>query len=334
MSRKDIGIDLGTANTLVYLKSKGIVLNEPSVVAADNDGNILAVGSEAKEMLGRTHQGIRAVRPLKDGVIADFEAAGAMLGYFIQKAIGKKGGFKPRAMICGPTGISAVERKAVEEAAAKVGVRSVYIMEEPMAAAIGAGVDVEAPQGSMIVDIGGGTSEVAVISLGGIVSWKTIRVAGDSHDEAISSYIRKKYSIQSGRHNAEEIKLKIGTVQKTNSEPKEIISGRNAVSGMPCSTYVTGSDVRCALIPQVSMIIDAIKSVLEDTPPELSADILKNGIVLTGGGSLLNGLDKVISGAVNIPVKIADDPLNCVVMGAGALIDGNLNGVNSHKRIF
>lgn len=322
MSKKDIGIDLGTANTLVYLKSKGIVLNEPSVVAVDSKGKILAVGEAAKEMLGRTHADIKAIRPLKDGVIADFEAAGVMLGYFIKKALGKQTGFRPRAVICVPTGISAVERKAVEEAASNVGVRNVYILEEPMAAAIGAGIDVDAPMGSMIVDIGGGTSEVAVISLGGIVTWKTIRIAGDSHDDAIASYIRRKYGISTGRHNAEDIKFKIGTVQKSGNELKEIVSGRNAVSGMPCSTYVTGSDIRAALIPQISSIIDAIKAVLEDTPPELSADILKSGITLTGGGALLDGLDRVICNAVNIPVRLAEQPLHCVALGAGTLIDG------------
>jgi len=329
VSRKDIGIDLGTANTLVYLKSKGIVLNEPSVVAVDKNNKILAVGSEAKDMLGRTHSDIRAVRPLKDGVIADFEAAGAMLGYFIKKALGKQIGLKPRAVICVPTGISEVERKAVEEAAANVGVRSVCIIEEPMAAAIGAGIDVDAPMGSMIVDIGGGTSEVAVISLGGIVSWKTIRIAGDSHDDAIASYIRKKYNISTGRHNVEDIKLKIGTVQKSNEAVKEIISGRNCANGMPCSTYVTGNDLRAALIPQISFVIDAIKSVLENTPPELSADILRSGITLTGGGALIDGVDRVIYSAVNIPVRVSDEPLNCVAMGAGAIIDGKYG-----KKVF
>jgi len=255
-----MGIDLGTANTLVYLKSKGIVLNEPSVVAVDDKGKILAVGKNAKEMLGRTHSAIKAIRPLKDGVIADFEAAGAMLGYFIQKAMGKKSGLRPRAVICVPTGISEVEKKAVEEAATRVGVRKVCIVEEPMAAAIGAGIDVNAPMGTMVVDIGGGTSEVAVISLGGIVSWKTIRIAGDSHNEAISAYIRRKYGLQTGRHNAEELKHKIGTVQKDGCEKKEIISGRNVSCGMPRSTFVTGDDIRCALTGQVSHIIDAIRT--------------------------------------------------------------------------
>jgi len=324
-----MGIDLGTANTLVYLKSKGIVLNEPSVVAVDDKGKILAVGKNAKEMLGRTHSAIKAIRPLKDGVIADFEAAGAMLGYFIQKAMGKKSGLRPRAVICVPTGISEVEKKAVEEAATRVGVRKVCIVEEPMAAAIGAGIDVNAPMGTMVVDIGGGTSEVAVISLGGIVSWKTIRIAGDSHNEAISAYIRRKYGLQTGRHNAEELKHKIGTVQKDGCEKKEIISGRNVSCGMPRSTFVTGDDIRCALTGQVSHIIDAIRTVLEETPPELSADILKSGIVLTGGGSLLKGLASVISNSIDIPVRIADDPMNCVVAGAGMIIEGK-----TKKKVF
>ena len=328
MSKKDIGIDLGTANTLVYLKSKGIVINEPSVVATDTRGRVVAVGSEAKKMLGRTHSDIKAVRPLKDGVIADFNAAGIMLGHFIKKAMGNKKGMKPRAVICVPTDISEVERKAVEEAARAVGVRDIHIVEEPMAAAIGAGIDVDAPCGSMVVDIGGGTSEVAVISLGGIVAKKTIRVAGDSYDEAISNYIRKKYGVYSGRHNAEDLKHKIGTVQKRNEQKKELIAGRNAASGMPCMSYVTDDDIKNALIPQISLVIDAIGSVLESTPPELSADILKSGIVLTGGGALLNGLDKVISNSINIPVRIADSPLECVVLGAGAIIEGNYTKEN------
>lgn len=318
-----MGIDLGTANTLVYLKSKGIVLNEPSVVAMSDDGKVLAVGTEAKEMLGRTHKGIRAVRPLKDGVIADFDAAGEMLSYFISKALGKKKGIKPRAVICVPMGITAVEEKAVTEAALRAGVRGVCIMKEPMAAAIGAGLDTRASEGIMVVDIGGGTSEVAVISLGGIVTHKTIRNAGDSHNEAISSFIRKKYNIHSGLSNAEKVKIQIGTVRKQNNENKEIISGRSSVSGMPSSTYVTGADIRHALSGQIALLIEAIKNVLEDTPPELSADILKNGIVLTGGGALLDGLPLVISDATGINVRVADEPLCCVALGAGSFLANN-----------
>ncbi len=323
MSARDMGIDLGTANTLVYLKSKGIVLNEPSVVAIGDDGKILAVGNEAKQMLGRTHSGIRAIRPLKDGVIADFEAAGAMLGYFITKALGKKRGIKPRAVICVPSDISEVEQKAVMEAALRAGVRSVCIMKEPMAAAIGAGLDVMSCEGSMVVDIGGGTSEVAVISLGGIVSHKTIRTAGDSHNEAISSFIRKKYNIHSGISNAEKVKIQIGTVRKQSRDAKEIVSGRSSVSGMPSSTYVTGGDVRSALTSQISQLIEAIKAVLEETPPELSADILKNGITLTGGGALLDGLSLAISEATGIETRVAEDPLSCVVLGAGSFLCEN-----------
>lgn len=329
MSKRDIGIDLGTANTLVYLKSKGIVLNEPSVVALDNSGNVIAVGKNAKEMIGRNHSAIKVVRPLKDGVIADFDAASAMLGYFIKKALGAQKGIKPRAVICVPTGITEVERRAVEEAASRVGIRNVYILDEPMAAAIGAGLDVESPYGSMIVDIGGGTSEVAVISLGGIVSRKTIRIAGDSYDEAIGAYIRKKYGIYSGSHNTENLKLKIGTVQKNSEPKKEIINGRNAVSGMPCMSFVTEEDIKNALVPQVSLLIDSIGSVLEQTPPELSGDILTNGIVLTGGGALLDGLDNVIKNFLNIPVRIADNPMECVALGVGSIIEGNFK-----KEIF
>ncbi len=320
MSKKDVGIDLGTANTLVYLKSKGIVLNEPSVVAVSSDGRILAVGTEAKEMLGRTHDGIRAVRPLKDGVIADFEAAGAMLGYFIKKALGGRG-VKPRAVICVPTGISALERRAVEEAASNVGVRKVCIIDEPMAAAIGAGVDVEAPMGTMVVDIGGGTTEVAVISLGGIVYGRTVRIAGDSHNEAINLYIKNKYGLTIGDRNAEDIKLRLGTVRKSGNPHKEPVMGRNCASGMPCSSYVSDDDIRCALVPGVSAIIDTIKSVLEQIPPELSGDILRTGIVLTGGGALLGGIARVIENAVEVPVRVADNPLECVALGAGTIIE-------------
>jgi len=324
VSKRDIGIDLGTANTLVYLKSKGIVLNEPSVVATDMSGRVIAVGSEAKAMIGRNHSGIKVIRPLKDGVIADFDAAVAMIGFFIKKVLGTQKGAKPRAVICVPTGITKVEKKAVEEAALNAGIRNVFIMEEPMAAAIGAGIDVNSPYGSMIVDIGGGTSEIAVISLGGIVSCKTIRIAGDSYDEAIGAYIRKKYGIYSGSHNTEEIKLKIGTVQKKSERQKEIISGRNAVSGMPCMAFVTDEDIKNALIPQISLLIDSIGSVLEQTPPELSGDILGSGIVLTGGGAFLDGLGTVISNSVNIPVRIAESPMECVALGAGAIIEGNI----------
>lgn len=323
MSKRDIGIDLGTANTLVYLKSKGIVINEPSVVATNNNGRVIAVGNDAKSMLGRNHSGIKVVRPLKDGVIADFESTASMLDFFVKKAFGAKKGVKPKAIICVPTGITDVARKAVEEAASQAGIRSVYILEEPMAAAIGAGIDVNAPYGSMIVDIGGGTSEVAVICLGGIVSRKTIHIAGDSYDEAIGAYIRKKYNIYSGSHNTENLKLKIGTVQKKSESRKEIINGRNAVSGMPCKNIVTGEDIKNALIPQISLLIDSIGSVLEQTPPELSGDILTNGIVLTGGGSLLDGLDSVISEFLNIPVRVAENPMECVALGIGAIIEGD-----------
>jgi rod shape-determining protein MreB len=320
---EEIGIDLGTANVLVYTKGKGIVLQEPSVVAVDEETNeILAVGSEAKDMLGRTPANIIAIRPLRDGVVSDYLVTEMMLKYFIKKTVGAGKFFRPRIMVCVPSGVTEVEKRAVREAATQAGGKDVFLMEEPIAAAIGAGIDVDAPFGSMVVDIGGGTSEVAVISLGGIVSWKTVRVAGDSHDEAICEFIKKKYGISVGYHNAEDIKLKIGTIQKNGDDCKEAISGRNAINGMPCSSFVTGADIRCALVPKVSTIIDAIKNVLEETPPELSADILKSGIILTGGGALLDGLATVIQNAVNIPVRVAESPLECVALGAGAIIDG------------
>lgn len=331
MSKKDIGIDLGTANTLIYQKSKGIVLDEPSVVAVDcSDGHILSVGKAAKEMLGRTPLGIKAVRPITDGVIADFEAAGAMLGFFIKKVLKSTSGIKPRAAVSVPTGITAVERKAAIEAASRAGIRNVTLIEEPMAAAIGAGLEVDAPSGIMVVDIGGGTSEVAVISLGGIVARKTVRIGGDALDRAIISFIRKKYGISAGNHSAEDIKLKIGTVMKNGTAYRYQVSGRNLGTGLPCSTFVNGDDIRAALLPEIHSIIDSIKAVLEETPPELSGDVLNSGIMLTGGGAFINGLDRLICNITGMPVRVADRPLECVALGLGALIDDK----SSNKKIF
>ena len=320
----DMGIDLGTANTLVHCKEKGIIIREPSVVAVEVDTNeVLAIGAEAKRMIGRTPGNIVAIRPMKDGVIADYEITQSMLKHFIKKAMGSRSFVRPRILVGVPSGVTEVEKRAVIDATIEAGAREAYLIEEPMAAAIGAGLPVQEATGSMVVDIGGGTSEVAVISLGGIVSWKTIKTAGDSYDEAIGSYLRKKYGIQSGRHNAESLKLKIGTVQKRSDPKKEIISGRNSVSGMPCSSYVTDEDVKNALVPKIAEVIDAISYVLEQTPPELSSDILKSGIVLTGGGALLDGLSSVICNSLNIPVRIADNPLECVAIGAGLIIEND-----------
>jgi len=324
VSKNDIGIDLGTANTLIYLKSKGVVLNEPSVVAVKN-GKILAVGSEAKKMLGRTPELIKAVRPLKNGVISDFEYTGFMLGYFVRKILRKHRGMKPDAVICIPAGVTGVERKAMESVAGMIGMKRLRFVEEPMAAAIGAGLDVMAPSGSMIVDIGGGTSEIAVISLGGIVVSRTVKIGGDSLDAAIIKYIRKKYGILAGEGTAEMLKMKIGTVQNGSNAYRELLCGRNVFTGMPCSTYVTGEDVRCALVPEISLIVENIKSVLEETPPELSADVLSSGIMLTGGGSLITGLDRLICEATGMPVRIADNPLASVATGAGMILEGKFD---------
>jgi len=330
VSKKDVGIDLGTANTLIYQKTKGIVLDEPSVVAVDiSDGSVIAVGKEAKQMLGRTHSKIRAVRPLTDGVISDFEAAGAMLGFFIKKVM-KSQGFKPRAVVSVPAGITEVERKAALEAASRAGVRNIALIDEPMAAAIGAGLSVDDASGVMIVDIGGGTSEVAVISLGGIVSHKTVRIGGDSLDDAIISYIRKKYGIFAGYHSAESIKLKLGNVTGKPSLSRFEVSGRSYGNGLPCSAFINGDDIKKALLPKIHSIINAIKDVLEDTPPDLSADILASGIVLTGGGALINGIDTLISTLTGMPVQIVDKPLECVALGLGALIEDK----NTNRKIF
>ena len=331
MSKKDIGIDLGTANTLIYQKTKGIVLDEPSVVAVDSvGGNIIAVGKEAKEMLGRTHSKIRAVRPIIDGVIADFECAGAMLEFFIKKVLKSSSGFKPRAIVSVPTGITKVERKAAIEAATRAGIRNITLVEEPMAAAIGAGLCVDNPSGIMIVDIGGGTSEIAVISLGGIVSRKTVRIGGDALDDAIIGYIRKKYGISAGFHSAQDIKHKLGNVIKSTCATGFQVNGRSSATGLPCSTSVSGDDIRSALLPSIHSIINAIKDVLEDTPPDLSGDILSAGIILTGGGALISGIDKLISNLTGMSVQIAERPLESVALGLGIMIEDK----DTSKKIF
>lgn len=316
---KDIGIDLGTANTLVCLKGKGIILREPSVVAVDTrTDEVLAVGARAKEMIGRTPGSIVAVRPLKDGVIADYMVTAKMLQHFIKSSV--KPGFlsRQRVVICLPTGVTEVERKAVEDAAYQAGARPpVNLIEEPMAAAIGAEMPVDEPTGSLVVDIGGGTSEVAVISLGDIVTSCSVRVAGDKFDEAIQSYIKKKYNLLIGERTAEDIKIKIGSAFPCDTEESMVIKGRNLVDGLPKDITVTAEEIRSALSDPLSVIIDAVRTTLEKTPPELSADVIDRGIMLTGGGALLRGIDMLIMQQTGMPVRIAPNPLDCVVNGAG-----------------
>lgn len=321
MFSKDIGIDLGTANTLVFIKGKGIVIREPSVVAVDvRTDTVLAVGDNAKEMIGRTPGSIVAVRPLKDGVIADFDTTAVMLKHFIKKAV-RSGIFsKPRVVICIPSGVTEVERRAVEDAAHQAGAKDVELIEEPMAAAIGAGLPISEPTGSMVVDIGGGTSEVAVISLGDIVAACSVRVAGDKFDEAIISYIKRKYNLLIGERTAEAIKIKIGSAYPEEESSVEI-KGRNLIDGLPKNIMIEASEVREALEDPINTIVDAIKNTLEDTPPELSADIIDHGIMLTGGGALLRNLDALISEETHMPVYIAENPLDCVVVGTGKRLE-------------
>lgn len=319
---KDIGIDLGTANTLVHLKGKGIVIREPSVVAINKSNNgILAVGDAAKEMIGRTPGNIVAIRPMKDGVIADFDITQSMLKYFIKKVI--NGGMfnKPRVVICVPSGVTEVEKRAVEEATYQAGAKEVYLIEEPMAAAIGANLPVEEPYGSMVVDIGGGTSEVAVISLGGIVTSKSLRVAGDELDDHIVNYVKKDYNLMIGERTAEEIKKTIGAAYPKLKDEKMDIRGRDLITGLPKNVVISSSEIMDAIKEPVNSIVDAIKYTLEKTPPELAADIMDRGIMLTGGGALLSGLDKLIREETGMPVYIAEDPLDCVAMGSGKALE-------------
>lgn len=324
---KSIGIDLGTANTLVYLKGKGIILREPSVVAVDTKAErVRSVGHEAKAVIGRTPGSIVAVRPLKDGVIADFDITTNMLEYFIKKVCGNSRFVKPRVVICIPSGVTEVERRAVKEASLKAGARQVRVIEEPMAAAIGAGLPVGEPTGSMVVDIGGGTSEVAVISLGDIVTSVSVRMAGDKFDEAIVSYVKKKYNLLIGERTAEEIKIRIGSAFPTEETINAFveIKGRNLVDGLPKNVTIHADEVREALADSVMIVVDAIKDTLEKTPPELAADIIDRGIMLTGGGALLRGLDKLVAQETGIPVHVAERPLDCVVEGTGKSLEVEL----------
>ncbi len=318
----DIAIDLGTANTLVYVKGKGIILDEPSVVAVQKNGKFLAVGKEAKDMLGRTPGSILAVRPIKDGVIADYELTRDMLKRFIERSLGEKKSFiRPRIIICVPYGITEVEKRAVREAAKTAGAREVYLIEEPMAAAIGAGLPITEPGGNMVVDLGGGTTGVAVISLGGIVYCKSIKVAGDKFDEAIVNYVRRQFNLLIGERTAEAIKVQIGNAYPFEEEKMMEIKGRDLVAGAPKTIEITSSQVNDALMDPLSEIVDAVKTALERTPPELASDIVDNGIVLTGGGALLANLDVLLRERTGLPVSIAEDPLSCVVLGSGKVLD-------------
>ena len=324
MFSKDIGIDLGTANTLVFMKGKGIVMREPSVVAVDvRTEDVLAVGTQAKEMIGRTPGSIVAVRPLKDGVIADFDVTATMLKHFIRKALHNSSFSRPRVVVCIPSDVTEVERRAVEDAARQAGAKDVELIEEPMAAAIGAGLPVAEPTGSMVVDIGGGTAEVAVISLGDIVTSVSVRVAGDKFDEAIISYVKKKYNLLIGERTAEEIKIRIGSAYPTEDTENATmeIKGRNLVDGLPKNVVVSADEVREALGDSLQTIVEAIKNTLEKTPPELSADIIDHGIMLTGGGALLRGLDQLVSRETGMPVHVAERPLDCVVDGTGKRLE-------------
>ena len=322
MFSNDLAIDLGTANTLIYVKGKGIILSEPSVVAIKKGTNqVLKVGKEAKEMLGRTPGSIVAIRPLKDGVIADFDVTEQMIRAFILKSHNRKALVRPRVIVGVPSGITQVEKRAIRDSADQAGAREVYLIEEPMAAAIGAGLPVQEPSGSMIVDIGGGTTEVAVISLSGIVYSQSVRIAGDEMDEAITQYLKRKYNLLVGERTSENVKIQVGSAYPFDEPRKMEIKGRDLVDGIPKTLTINDSDVREALHDPVYAIVDAVKTALERTPPELSADIAEKGIVLAGGGALLHGLDTLISLETHLKVRVADDPLSCVVLGTGKVLD-------------
>lgn len=322
MFAKDIGIDLGTANVLIYIKGEGIVLNEPSVVAIDNETKKpLAVGREARDMLGRTPGKVVAIRPMKDGVIADFETTEIMLNSFIKKVNGRGVFSKPRILICCPSNITQVEKNAIKEAAERTGARKVFLEEEPKVAAVGAGMDISKPSGNMVIDIGGGTTDIAILSLGGIVTSASIKVAGNTFDTDIMKYIKDKYKLLIGDRTAEEIKLTIGTVYPDSKKEKMEVRGRDLVTGLPHTIKICSEEIEEALRESVYVIVHTAKSVLEQTPPELSADIINKGIVVTGGGALIKGFDKLLAHELKVPVFIAESPLTCVAEGTGILLD-------------
>ncbi len=325
----DIGIDLGTANVLVYVKGKGIVLREPSVVAIDRDTNrVLAIGEEAHQMIGRTPGNIVAIRPLREGVIADYDITESMLRHFIEKVVGHSFVFRPRIMICIPSGVTMVEQRAVQEAAEQAGARHTQLIEEPLAAALGAGLDISEPCGSMVVDIGGGTTDIAVISLGGIVTSASLRIAGDKIDSTINDYIKREFNLMIGERTAEDIKINIGAAFPEARQGHMDVRGRDLLSGLPKTIDVSVQQISEALNSPVTRIVDCVKRVLEDTPPELSADIMDRGIIMTGGGSMLYGLDELIRRETQIPTSLAEDPLSCVALGTGKALDsiGVLDG--------
>lgn len=322
MLAKDIGIDLGTANVLIYIKGQGIVLNEPSIVAIDTDSKrVIAVGSEANEMLGRTPGKVKAIKPMKDGVIADFEITEIMLNSFIKKIKAKSLFSRPRILICCPTNITPVEKNAIKEAAERTGARKVYIEEEPKVAAIGAGMDISKPTANMVVDIGGGTTDIAILSLNGIVSSASIRVAGNIFDQDIIKYIKEKYKLLIGERTAEDIKINFATVSNADKKQKMEVRGRNLITGLPHTIEITQDETTEALKESITKIIKATTNVLEQTPPELSGDIVEKGIVLTGGGALLKGLDELLEEQLQVPVLIAESPLTCVAEGTGTLLE-------------
>lgn len=317
-----VGIDLGTANILVYIKGKGIVLREPSVVAVDRDTNtVLAIGEEAREMIGRTPGNIVAIRPLRDGVIADYDMTESMIRHFLEKVVGRSFLFRPRVMICVPTGVTVVERRAVQEAAEQAGAKKAELIEEPIAAALGAGIDISEPVGSMVVDIGGGTTDVAVISLGGIVHGDSLRVAGNRFDSDIEAYIKREYNLMIGERTSENIKTTIGAAYAGARNLTMDVRGRDVITGLPKNIKVSTDEVATALKDSVDRIVDCVKKVLEGTPPELASDIMDRGIVLTGGGAMLYGLDALIRKETDIPTSVADDPLSCVALGTGRALE-------------
>ena len=321
-----IGIDLGTANILVYVKGKGIVLREPSVVTVDKDTNtVLAIGEEAREMIGRTPGNIVAIRPLRDGVIADYDMTESMIRHFLEKVVGRSLLFRPRVMICVPTGVTVVEKRAVQEAAEQAGAKKTELIEEPIAAALGAGIDISEPCGSMVVDIGGGTTDVAVISLGGIVHGDSLRVAGNRFDADIEAYIKREYNLMIGERTSENIKTTIGAAYPGARNLTMDVRGRDVISGLPKNIKVSTDEVAAALKDSVDRIITCVKGVLEGTPPELAADIMDRGIVLTGGGAMLYGLDALIRKETDIPTSVADDPLSCVAIGTGKALEYSKN---------